>query len=204
MSVPDDLRSAALRLASTGQTVVWVGWDGQARGLLGLSDSLSPESSAVVAGLQRMSIEVVMLTGDNAASASATARRLGIGRVLADVVPHEKANEVRRLQEGGHTVAMVGDGINDAPALVQADLGIAVGAATHVAMESADVVLISSDLAGVPTALRLAVAGGGLLYLAYVSWMARRGELGGRLAAALVGAAIMGIVGLTAVARPGI
>src|SRR5207237_769042 len=129
-----------------------------ARGLLGVSDSVVADASAVVSELKGMGIGVVMVTGDNAASAASIARSAGIDHVVADVLPADKVAEVRRLQEAGHSVAMVGDGINDAPALAQADLGVAVGTGTHVAMESADIVLVSSELAGVPSALALLAA----------------------------------------------
>ncbi|HKN50822.1 MAG TPA: HAD-IC family P-type ATPase [Actinomycetota bacterium] len=156
--VGDDLNAEACGLATAGRSVVWVGWDGRARGLLGVSDSVVAGASAVVSELKGMGIDVVMLTGDNAASAASIALSAGIDRVVADVLPTDKVSEVARLQEAGHLVAMVGDGINDAPALAQADLGVAVGTGTHVAMESADIVLFSSELAGVPRALALAQA----------------------------------------------
>jgi cation-transporting ATPase V len=156
--VGDDLSAAAGELATAGRSLVWVGWDGRARGLLGVSDSVLADASAVVSELKGMGIDVVMLTGDNAASAASVAFSTGIDHVVADVLPTDKVAEVRRLQEAGHRVAMVGDGINDAPALAQADLGVAVGTGTHVAMESADIVLVSSELAGVPRALALAQA----------------------------------------------
>jgi soluble P-type ATPase len=123
-----------------------------------VSDSVVADAAAAVSNLKGMGIDVVMLTGDHAASAASIAFNAGIDRVVADVLPTGKVAEVRRLQEAGHTVAMVGDGINDAPALAQADLGVAVGTGTHVAMESADIVLVSSELAGVPKALALAQA----------------------------------------------
>src|SRR5207244_8257087 len=118
--VGDDLNAEACGLATAGRSVVWVGWDGRARGLLGVSDSVVAGASAVVSELKGMGIDVVMLTGDNAASAASIALSAGIDRVVADVLPTDKVSEVARLQEAGHLVAMVGDGINDAPALAQA------------------------------------------------------------------------------------
>jgi copper-transporting P-type ATPase V len=143
-------------LEAAGRTAVAVSWDGQVRGVLGVADTVRPEAADVVTRLRSLGAEVAMLTGDNRRTAEAIAGQLGIDRVLAEVLPDDKVAEVRRLQVDGLVVAMVGDGINDAPALVQADLGIAIGTGTDVAIESSDITLLSADLHGVPDAVRLA------------------------------------------------
>ncbi len=155
LRLPDDLEQAAGRWEGQGRTVVFVGWDGQVRGIVAVADTVKNNARAVVAELHAIGVQVAMITGDNARTAQAIAGELGIDRVLAEVLPEDKADEVRRLQDEGRVVAMVGDGINDAPALVQADLGIAIGTGTDVAIESSDLTLISGDLEGVVTAIRL-------------------------------------------------
>jgi len=142
-------------LASTGRTVVIAAVDGCAAGLIGIADALRETSAAAVAELHALGVEVLMLTGDNRATAERIADRLGIDTVIAEVLPGDKAAKVAELQIGGRKVAMVGDGVNDAPALAQADLGIAIGAGTDVAIETADLVLMRSDPLDVPTALRI-------------------------------------------------
>ena len=142
-------------LERRGRTAVLVGWDGLARGVLAVADTLREEARAVVDELRRLGVEVAMITGDNARTAAAIASTLGITTVRAEVLPEDKVAEVRAMQGEGRAVAMVGDGVNDAPALVQADLGIAIGSGTDVAIESADITLLSPDLHGVPTAIAL-------------------------------------------------
>ena len=155
MTVPADLDAAAEELEQAGRTAVFAGWDGAARGVLAVADTLKDEAARTVAALRDMGLDVAMITGDNAVTAAAIAREVGIERVLADVLPGDKASEVERLQQTGEVVAMVGDGVNDAPALVAADLGIALGTGTDVAIESSDLTLLRGDLSGVPTAIRL-------------------------------------------------
>jgi len=152
------LEETVARLEREGLTAILVGVDGRAAGVLAVADTPKPEAPRAVAGLRRRSLEVVMITGDNRRTAEAVARRVGIGRVLAEVLPQDKAREVRRLRSEGRVVAMVGDGINDAPALAEADVGVAIGTGTDVAIEAADVTLISGDLRGVVTAFDLSRA----------------------------------------------
>jgi heavy metal translocating P-type ATPase len=156
LELPDDLEARVSAWEEQGLTSAFVGWDGRVHGALGIGDALKPGARDVVQRLQRLGVEVAMITGDHARTADTVAAELGIERVLAEVLPADKVAEVRRLQSEGRAVAMVGDGINDAPALVQADLGIAIGTGTDVAIESSDITLISGDLDGVITALALA------------------------------------------------
>jgi cation-transporting ATPase V len=156
IGIPAELAERAAVEEQAGRTTVLVARDGRPVGALAVADTVKPGASSVVAELSGMGLGVVMVTGDNPGTAHAVARELGIDRVLAAVVPGAKAAEIRRLQERGSVVAMVGDGINDAPALAQADLGMAIGCGADVAIESSDIVLLSADLAGVATAIRLA------------------------------------------------
>ncbi len=146
------------RLSADGKTPLLVAIDGKPAGILAVADTLKEESVAAVAGLQALGLEVVMITGDNRRAAAAIAHKVGIGRVLAEVLPDRKAAEIRRLQAEGRQVAMVGDGINDAPALAQANIGMAIGTGTDVAIESSDITLISGALTGVVTAIQLSRA----------------------------------------------
>jgi copper-transporting P-type ATPase V len=155
LQVPGLLEAAAERLERGGKTVVWAGWQGEARGLLAVADTLKPGAREQVERLHTMGLQVAMLTGDNATTAEAIAAGVGIDRALAEVMPADKVGEITRLQAEGKTVAMVGDGVNDAPALVQADLGIAIGSGTDVAIESSDLTLLGGDLDGVATAIEL-------------------------------------------------
>ena len=149
------LRQEAERLAGEGKTPMILSREGMAAGVLAVADTLKPHSQETVTALHRMGLEVLMITGDNEATARAIASEIGIDRVLAEVLPWQKSEQVKKLQNEGKVVAMVGDGINDAPALAQADIGIAIGTGTDVAMESADITLITGDLRAVITAIQL-------------------------------------------------
>lgn len=152
------LAGAAEELRRGGQTVIFVGVDGQSAGLLGVSDPVKPSASAAVRDLQARGVEVFMLTGDNRTTADAVARQLGIDQVEAEVLPDQKAQFVQRLQAAGRVVAMAGDGVNDAPALAQAQVGIAMGTGTDIAIESAGVTLVRGDLGSLVQALSLSRA----------------------------------------------
>ena len=149
------VQNAAGRLESQGATVVAVTHDDRVTGLIAITDTLKPDAREAVARMKAAGLEPVMISGDNQRTARAVAAKVGIDEVMAEVLPEDKAAEVRRLQRAGHRVAMVGDGINDAPALTQADVGIAIGAGTDIAIEAADVVLIGERLGGVVDAYEI-------------------------------------------------
>jgi Cu+-exporting ATPase len=155
LELTDGLAAARAEAEREGKTVVGVAWDGEVRGLLAVADRIKPTSAEAVADLRRLGLTPVLLTGDNEETARAVGAQMGIERVLAGVRPDEKAAEIRRLQEAGEVVAMVGDGVNDAPALAQADLGLAIGTGTDVAIEASDLTLVSGDLRGAADAIRL-------------------------------------------------
>ncbi|MDN3310608.1 heavy metal translocating P-type ATPase [Microbacterium oryzae] len=155
MHLPPDAAAAKARAEGEGRTVVVVGWDGATRGMLVVADTVKPTSAEGVAALKRMGLTPVLLTGDNSAVARRVAAEVGIDAVIAEVLPQDKVDVVARLQGEGKIVAMVGDGVNDAPALAQADLGLAMGSGADVAIEAADITLVGSDLRGVIDAIRL-------------------------------------------------
>jgi P-type Cu+ transporter len=155
IEIPEEVSSRARAFEELGQTAVLISLDGKASGIMAISDRLKETAGEAVAELKRMDLKVVMVTGDNARSASAVAKQAGIDEVLSEVLPDEKADEVKRLQQGGAGVAFVGDGINDAPALAQADVGIAIGSGTDVAIETGDIVLIKDDLLDAVSAIQL-------------------------------------------------
>jgi Cu+-exporting ATPase len=157
-SMPSELRERATQLLNDGQTVVYVSIDGQPTGLLGLADPIKPSTAEAIDNLHRSGIRIVMLTGDNRATAQIVAAKLGIDEVRAEVRPDQKAEAVAELQAQGRVVAMAGDGINDAPALARAQVGIAMGTGTDIAIESASITLVKGDLRGIVRARLLSRA----------------------------------------------
>ncbi len=155
LHLPDSLDEQAVELENQGRTAVFAGWDGEVRGVIAVADTVKESAVSTVRLLHDLGLTVAMITGDNARTAQSIADAVGIDRVIAEVLPQDKQDEVRRLQDAGEVVAMVGDGVNDAPALVQADLGIAIGTGTDVAIESSDLTLMRGDVAGVVTAIEL-------------------------------------------------
>jgi Cu+-exporting ATPase len=155
MHLPSELEAARAAAEARGQTAIAAGWDGRATAVLVVADTVKPSSAEAVGALRALGLRPVLLTGDNAATARAVAAEVGIDDVIAEVLPAEKADVVRRLQAEGRVVAMVGDGVNDAPALAQADLGLAIGTGTDVAIEASDLTLVSGDLRAAADAIRL-------------------------------------------------
>jgi P-type Cu+ transporter len=158
LTIPDVLAEAADAAERQGQTTIFVAWDGAVGGVLTVADTVKPTSAAAVARLQAMGLRAVLLTGDNERAARAVAASVGIAEVIAGVLPSGKVDAVRELQAAGHAVAMVGDGVNDAAALAQADLGLAMGTGTDAAIEASDLTLVSGDLRAVPDAIGLSRA----------------------------------------------
>ncbi|RYE04567.1 MAG: HAD family hydrolase, partial [Rickettsiaceae bacterium] len=155
VSLSPNLIAQAEQLLSQAKTVLYLAVAGRAVGLIGVADTVRDTSAAAIKKLQALGIEVVMMTGDNPETAAQVAGQVGITRYFAEVLPADKAGKVKELQGEGRIVAMVGDGINDAPALAQADIGLAIGSGTDVAMEAAGITLMRSDLNGVVTAIEL-------------------------------------------------
>ena len=158
LRVSDELRAAYAAEQEQGRTSVLVGWDGSARGVIAVADTLKPTSAAAVRAFRELGLRPVLLTGDHPAVAYAVAREVGIDEVIAEVLPADKVSAIVRIQESGHRVVMVGDGVNDAAALAQADLGIALGSGTDAAIEASDLTLIRGDLRVAADAIRLARA----------------------------------------------
>jgi Cu+-exporting ATPase len=158
LAVPAALEAAKLDAEREGRTAVLAAWGGEVQALLAVADTVKPTSAEAVGALKALGLRPVLLTGDNRSTAEAVAAEVGVDEVIAEVLPADKAHVVRRLQSDGRVVAMVGDGVNDAPALAQADLGLAIGTGTDVAIEASDLTLVSGDLRAAPDAIRLSRA----------------------------------------------
>jgi Cu+-exporting ATPase len=158
LAIPEELTAARAAAEARGATPVFVAWDGAVRGVLVLADTVKPSSAQAVAMLKGLGIRPLLLSGDNEATARTVAAEVGIEEVIAEVLPAEKEAVIRRLQDEGRVVAMVGDGVNDAPALARADLGLAIGTGTDVAIEASDLTLVSGDLRAAADAIRLSRA----------------------------------------------
>ena len=156
MAIPEDLASQCRQQEQAGCTVVLAGWDGQVRGGFAVADTVKPSAAAAVAELQRLGLRTVLLTGDSQATAQAVAAQAGLDEVIAGALPDHKVAVIRDLQARGRRVAMVGDGVNDGPALAAADLGMALGSGTDVAISAADLIVLRDDLGAVPDAIGLA------------------------------------------------
>jgi len=155
LHLDDTLRIARDAAEAAGRTPVYAGWDGAARAVLVVADTVKPTSAEAVAGMRALGLRPVLLTGDNARAAHTIAEQLGIGEVIAEVLPADKVDVIRQLQAEGRVVAMIGDGVNDAAALAQADLGLAMGTGTDVAIEASDLTLVRGDLRAAVDAIRL-------------------------------------------------
>jgi P-type Cu+ transporter len=158
MTAPAPLADQCREWEQAGGTAVLAGWDGQARGAVAVADTVKPSAAPAVAGLRRLGLRTVLLTGDSQATAQAVAAQAGIDEVIAGALPDQKVATIGGLQAAGHRVAMVGDGVNDGPALAAADLGLALGTGTDVAISAADLILLRDDLGAVPDAIELARA----------------------------------------------
>jgi Cu+-exporting ATPase len=155
LDLPEELSKAMLEAESDGRTPVAVGWDGKARGVLVVADAVKPTSAEAINELRALGLAPILLTGDNETAARMIAEQVGIDEVIAEVLPQDKMETVKRLQADGKVVAMAGDGVNDAAALAQADLGLAMGSGTDVAIQASDLTLVRDDLRAVPDAIRL-------------------------------------------------
>ncbi|MEV6101560.1 heavy metal translocating P-type ATPase [Nocardia sp. NPDC051981] len=158
IALPESLADAKIQAERAGKTAIVVAWDGQARGVLVIADAVKPTSAQAISEMKALGLTPVLLTGDNAATARTVADQVGIEQVIAEVLPSDKLDVVKQLQDEGKVVAMVGDGVNDAAALAQADLGLAMGTGTDVAIQAADLTLVRDDLRAVPTSIRLSRA----------------------------------------------
>jgi Cu+-exporting ATPase len=154
-ALASELEAARGEAEARGQTVIAVAWDGEVQGIVVVADTVKPTSREAIAALRELELRPVLLTGDNEATAKAVAAEVGIEEAIAEVLPAEKVAVIERLQAEGRTVAMVGDGVNDAPALAQADLGLAIGTGTDVAIKASDITLVSGDPRAVADAIRL-------------------------------------------------